>query len=728
MGSVGVIIVKKEVRKESEIFSELAGLCESPGYVHVIAYFCFRDNTIYYSDTLTRDAVLQQYSMDRLVRTEISTLIGLVCKKPLSTELPPPDVMQGYIDKTDSLLKEIHQSMMPSMEDLFNPDKSGDRKFDPFKNGSFWREAIFYGGESAYLFQYRDLSKVKYKKDDAWFQEKKGFSILQAIDVVTSIQSLQNNKINDVLNGFVDKDIREWSVLEAYKFTAKEISDTSNIEINTVKQVIESFVSPIDMARFESLDDFNPQNAYPIIKLPEDEYLLFQSYSLMEALYETPFFWFKDDDKYQPIAMQHRGEFAEAFSAERLKLVFGDNRVFLNIDVCDPKNKTVGEIDVLVVFANRAIILQAKSKKLTIAARKGNDNSLRDDFKKAVQEAYDQAFVCATLLTDKSYKLIDKNGNDLKIRRNYKEIYPFCVVSDHYPSLSFQARQFLKFQETENIKAPFIMDVFFLDVMTEILPSPLYFLSYVNRRTSYVEKILSTHELTILSYHLKQNLWVDDNYTMIQLGDDICADLDLAMLTRRDNAPGIDTPEGILTKYKDTVFDRIIKDIDKREHPATIDLGFMLLNLGSKTIEMINDGIAQLIKRGKTDGKHHDLTIAIDGGTGLTIHCNDDYEFIAVPRLESHCERRKYAQKASSWFGVCIGQSVPRLRFGVTKENNWIQSNEMDELVKDMPMPQNIKGGKRINFNTLTRTPKKVGRNEKCPCGSGKKYKKCCLN
>lgn len=26
------------------------------------------------------------------------------------------------------------------------------------------------------------------------------------------------------------------------------------------------------------------------------------------------------------------------------------------------------------------------------------------------------------------------------------------------------------------------------------------------------------------------------------------------------------------------------------------------------------------------------------------------------------------------------------------------------------------------------RTKKKIGRNEKCPCGSGKKFKKCCLN
>ena len=28
---------------------------------------------------------------------------------------------------------------------------------------------------------------------------------------------------------------------------------------------------------------------------------------------------------------------------------------------------------------------------------------------------------------------------------------------------------------------------------------------------------------------------------------------------------------------------------------------------------------------------------------------------------------------------------------------------------------------------TIRRTERKIGRNEKCPCGSGKKYKKCCI-
>ncbi len=717
--------MRKTVRKESEIFSELAEICASPGYVHVIAHLCYKNNLIQYVDTLTPEDMLHQFSGDICVRTEISTLIGLACKKQLNINLPLPEVMQRYIDKTNSLLQEIHQSMMP-LEYIFDPNKVGDQNFNPFRDGLVLRESIFYGGESAYHFQYRDLSKIKYEKDNDWFLKNKGFSTQQLIDVVMSIQSLQNNKANKVLQGLSDENPDEWTVLPAFKFTAKEVSDISNIEIDTVRLLIKSFVSPIGMDEFNSLDDFNPKNAYPIIQFSEDEYLLFQVYSLTQALYETPFFWFNDDTAYRDMAMQHRGEFTEDFSVERLKLIFGEDRVFSNIDIYDSKRK-VGEIDVLVIFADRAIILQAKSKKMTIASRKGNDNSLQSDFKKAIQDAYDQAFLCAKLLNEKKYKLVGKSGNELNINREYREIYPFCVVSEHYPALSFQVRQFLKFQETKNIKPPFVMDVFLLDVMTEMLQSPLHFLSYVNRRVSYGEKIHSTHELTILSYHLKNNLWVDDEYTMLTLADDISIDLDIAMQTRRDGASGLAIPEGILTKYRGTVFNQIIRNIDKIEHSAIISFGFTLLSLDGDSIEMINNGVAELIKRGRKDGQHHDLTLAMSEGSGLTIHCNDDHESISRPRLESHCERRKYTQKASLWFGICIGQKVPRLRFGVNKEYDWVQSNEMDELVQDLPKPQNLKGENKINFAPATKQSKKIGRNEKCPCGSGKKYKKCCL-
>ncbi|WP_430009266.1 SEC-C metal-binding domain-containing protein [Methylophaga lonarensis] len=714
--------MEKSIRTEAEIFADLSELCTSPGYLHAIAYFCFRDNTIRYRDVMTPEDVLEQFGMDRLVRTEISTLIGLSCKGDLNAEMQTPKTIQKYIDKTEALLEEIHHSMMPNIRDIFVPDQASDLSLNSFENGDLLREAIFYGGESAYHFQYRDLSSLKYRRDSDWLTCNKGFSSEDAISAITAIQELQNRKINDFIPSLDINNPSSWTALDVFKFTTEEISEESGIELGVVTNFIESFVSPIGMSDFSSLDDFNPKNAYPIIKTSDSAYLLFQNYSLVEALYETPFFWFYEDKAYRSTAMKNRGDFTESFSAQRFTRVFGERNVFLNVEIVDSKRNIAGEIDVLIVYANRAIILQAKSKKLTIAARKGNDLSLRDDFKKAVQDAYNQAYSCATLLTDLNYKLIDDSGNELDIERNLCEIYPFCVISDHYPALSFQARQFLNFSKTEVIKPPFVMDVFFLDVATEMLETPLHFLSYVNRRTEYNDKVLSTQELTILSYHLKQNLWVDDEYTTIHLDDDICADLDLAMLVRRCKVTGERTPEGILTKFRDTTVGRLIKQIEKQEEPGTIDLGFMLLLLSEDTVNQLNTGIEHIAKLALCDHKCHDLTIAMGAGsTGLTVHCNSDPLEVAGHKLERHAEIRKYSQKAKEWFGICIDPETKKLKFGLKLLYDWEQSDELDRVLADTPKPQRM-----INIGTVVKG-RKIGRNEMCPCGSGVKYKKCCL-
>jgi len=116
--------------------------------------------------------------------------------------------------------------------------------------------------------------------------------------------------------------------------------------------------------------------------------------------------------------------------------------VFTNIDIYNPAmpNKGVrSEIDVLIIFGDRAIILQAKSKTLTIAARKGNDQVIQKDFSASIQDAYDQSLLCAKLLSDEKYVLVDSNSNNITTPKKLTEIYIFCVISNHYPALSFQS-------------------------------------------------------------------------------------------------------------------------------------------------------------------------------------------------------------------------------------------------------------------------------------------------
>lgn len=717
-------------RTENEIFLELEKLCGSPGYLHAIALFSFRDNAIKYGERMTVENVLEQFNKERLTRTELSTLIGLACKHDLDVTNPTPTKVYEYVEKTQKLLEEIHHAMFLPVTKIsrFVDEQTG--AIIPFEGGAAFRESIFYGGEGAYNFQYRDLSTKKYKNDNSWFEQHKGFSVEQANTIVSAIDNFQNLKLGSTRKSFSTQKQEAWTFLPAFTFTAEDISLTSSIDLKTIQAFINAFTLPIEiLLKFAALDDFNAYNAFPIIKISDTEYISFQSYSLSEALYETPFFWLNSDPTYTDTARKHRGDFTEEFSAECLKKVFGKQNVYTNIDIYRNKKKCVGEIDVLVVYADRAIILQAKSKKLTLAARKGNDNVLRDDFKKAIQDANNQAFQCAEFLLDANYTLIDKNKNELTINRDFKEIYPFCVISEHYPALSFQSRQFLKYQTTENIKPTLVMDVFLLDVMTEMLQSPLYFLSYINKRTSHTNNIISNHELIILSYHLKQNLWIDNESTMVFIEDNISAELDLAMFSRRNGAPGDKTPKGILTEFKGTAFDRMVKDIESLEFPHTLDFGFLLLEFGSDLVENLNNGISNLAKLCKKDGKHHDFVMALPKrSTGLTIHCNSDSFNDASKRLHALCLLRKYEQKASSWFGICISPKTSKIKFGVSLTEPWEYSAKMDEAARKMPKPQQqSKSAKNINFTTKINHKEKIGRNEKCSCGSEIKYKNCCL-
>ena len=714
------------IRHEKEILSDLKTVCTSSGYAHVIAYFCFRDNFIKYNDKVSNNEISHLYSDNFLVRTEISTLIGFMIQDVIDLSLPSPKKFQEHIEKTESLLNELHHSLMVPFQKSIEKVIENKEGFNPFTSGEMLREPIFYGGESAFNFQHRDLSAKKYYHDNNWFIENKGFSIEQARNVIMAIAEFQSLNMMTIFDSMRTKDPSEWTILLGFTFTLDNLSAYLDFDKEIAKAVIEAFTLPTNNRNenFVKLNDFNIVNAYPIIKNANNEYLLYQIYSLTESLYDTPFYWFLDDESYRNTAMKNRGDFTEEFSAERLCSIFGQNRVFRNAFIVDSHKNRAGEIDVLVVFANRAIVLQAKSKKLTIDARKGNDQFIKNDFKKSVQDSYDQGLSCAKLLNDKNFSIQDVNGKEIKIQRKFKEIYIFCVVSDHYPALSFQARQFLKYETSEKIKPPFIMDIFYLDVVAEMLNSPLYFLSYVNRRTQYAERVNSMNELTILSYHLKRNLWLDDEYNFVHLHDSIAVDLDVAMMTRREGLPGETTPEGILTQNKDTVVAKIIKEIENYENPGTIDLGFFLLMLSGDTIKTIDKGIKQIAKLTKRDRDNHDFTLVFDKAeNGLTVHCNYAPQHISSPHLLNHCEKRKYAHHAKEWFGLCINPSDLSVKFGIELSHEWKHSQKMDEIVKKMP-----KMSKDFDFNQMDSKRKKIGRNDPCPCGSGKKYKKCCLN
>lgn len=715
-------------RTEQDVFDDLESLCSSPGYIHALAYISSRDNLIRYDGELTGEAMAASYAPDRTIRTEFSTLLGLMIKHPIDFSLPVPLQMQELIDQTHKLLGELHaclnQPMLDSFRRVLAAQEDGlpvDLK-RPFRRADELREPIFYGGESAYSFQYRDLALSRYSEDDEWLLKNKGFRIADACAVSEALKNLQNLKVVEAINMLRNIDPSQWTILHGFTFSVSEIAAEGNLVAETVSAVLDALTTPLSPTNegFTSLGEFNIANACPIIRAPSGDYVSLQSYGITEALYDTPFYWMAGDKAYKDVAFTNRGAFTERFVAKRFTDVFGASHVYKNVNITK-NGRRVSEIDILIIFADRAVVVQCKSKKLTLEARKGNDLQLRADFKKAVQDAYEQALICSKSLGDEDLKFIGEDGKELSFP-TLREMYPLCVVSDHYPALTVQASEFLTFETTDTIHPPLITDVFFIDVLTEMLISPLRLLSYINRRVNIGQKFTSINELTTLGYHLKENLWIDEKHDWIVLDENVAIDLDTAMTVRREGIDGTHTPNGILTHLEGTLVGRMIEAIENRPQPELVDLGFMLLTLSGDTLKTLNRGLEEIARQARVDGKNHDFTLAFhEGDTGLTVHCGTLINSEAAEKLLLHCKRRKYACGAGSWFGLVVRAEDGLPKFGLNLRFPWSQDDLMDEATKGMAQ------GSNFPPSSAMFKPRKIGRNEPCPCGSGRKYKKCCL-
>jgi hypothetical protein len=712
-------------RDEQEIFEELARLVKSPGYIHAISLLCFRDNYIHFGAELKAQDMDRLYSHSRLIRSELTTLIGLLIRGSIEFSHPGIGALQEYIERTEALLIELHGALGATMfNGLFETENASAAGGRLDLAGSALREPIFYGGESAYGFQYRDLAAIKYRADDPWLRAHLGFSIGDARKVVIAVAAVLDKKMKNTQGALASMPRDAWTMLPGFAFTTDEVAVQSDLSFETAGCVLDAFAFAGGDANagFTSLHAFNAASGTPLLRAEAGQYILLQQYSLFEALYESPFFWLGADKTYEATALFNRGHFVEAFACERLEKVFGKAYVYPNVDIWKSKGQKIGEIDTLVIFGDRAIVLQAKSKRLTLEARKGNDFQIKDDFKKAVQQSFDQAFLCATALIGLSPNLTDAQGNAIVLRQSLKMVYPVCIVADHYPALSFQARQFLKAQTAPRISAPLVTDVFALDAMTEMLESPLRLLSYFELRARFGDRLMSSHELTFLAFHLKRNLWLNDEYDFVMLEDDIAADLDIAMGARREGLPGLAMPEGIFTRTKNTAVGSIIAEIEALPDASTIDLGLLLLELGEETVEDISRGIIQICAGTRRDGKNHDFTVGLGtASAGLTIHCNPRDGPAAQQSLQAHCAGRKYKQKAQRWFGLVL-RPDQALWFGLKLDFPWAQDAHMDEATS--LLSQTATWHRTVGKSDRSKSP---GRNDKCPCGSDKKYKKCCL-
>ena len=201
------------------------------------------------------------------------------------------------------------------------------------------------------------------------------------------------------------------------------------------------FVTPITATNGGFTNPFaiNAVALAPIVEMGDYLYVPIQ-YRLCESIYESPFYWMMADDEYEATHADHRGVFLEETVAQILRSVFGPQNVYENVVVARNARDRGGEIDVLVVYGEFVIVVQAKSKRITLKARAGETDALKTDFKGAIQDPYRQALECIELI-EAGAKCIAKDGKELEFSYCLT-LLPHGGIERSFPGLDYAVPHF----------------------------------------------------------------------------------------------------------------------------------------------------------------------------------------------------------------------------------------------------------------------------------------------
>ena len=685
-------------------------------------------------------------------RNELNTLLALLVKSNpnfAQDEKPDTEILEIYKTKAYQLLEEFHKiltqssfqtmlgKVIPFCQDKPPPSFSESSENEAFLQPDTMREAIFYSGDGVYDFQYQDLGLNKYINDEQWFIDNKNFSIECAHFFLEIIFSLQHKKVNETSSVSIDSFI--YSREDILKFISEidrqEAADCFSIDsmLSFIKAFSLTSACLENLNEFQNFDDFNPITAFPFIKLAEDKYLLLDSYTLSQAFYETPFFWLNDDEKYRNIASDNRGEFTENWTYQICCDIFGKSNVWKNIDLYSQSSPTqskkdkIGEIDILVNINGFALIFQAKSKKLTLESRKGNIPKIEDDFSKAIQQAYNQAFECSEVLLANNYtaKIDDKDIELPEI--NY--CVPICVLSEHFPALTAQIRWLLEEKQHMHIAPALVFDVFLLHLMHLTLPTPLDFLHFIHSLSKSRTQFLAQTQIDLLSVHLNRNFLCSSDADMFMLDNGLSAELELFLLKIRGriktNDKEIEIPSCWL-KFKNTYWWQLYIFCSSLDTVDKLKFGLELLQCSGEFIEYYNSIVNNRISSlALSFNKLLYFTILLSSGIGITV-CVSNLPFITdelIQEIYRHAFLNKYHFKSDLWFGLIIS-ITGEVKYLKAFDDKWEFNERIDrECQKFFGKNSKFKGF--INGKVVTQ---KIGRNDLCPCGSGRKYKRCCLN
>lgn len=639
-------------RDGQAIFEDLKALTHSIGSLHNIVSLVRRDwfLTVDVKTAKVVDTPEERWSPVKLNTNELMLLLGLAVQSPSSQTFDHLPLDRSFEEKADKLLREFHDHLLSKTKKYFDRDNFDvDNSVEAIANAA--REAIYYGADSFYVSQLKRFARHKYRNDDTWLLQNIGLSIRPMIEIADYI-GLHVNQHMTYANHYYPEKLESNPGELTNCFAVFKEALYAKFGKTKTDAFLDRFATPATNSNSEFNNPFavNQVSLSPLIDIGEAVLVLSQ-HRLMESVYESPFYWMIGDKNYKDSHVKHRGDFLERSSATLLKSVFGEDHVHQNVEIKLSKKEIATEADTLVVYGDFVLIVQAKSKRLTLKAKAGDPDALAQDFRDAIQSPYKQALKFKDALLDGG-KCVTVDGNDVPVP-DTPLIFPVVLLCDPFPAITFLSQKLLK-QESD--LPPVIWDIAVLDCMSKILPLAVDFLFYLKCRANVFQRVQSDSEYNLLGYHLGHKLYVppDINSMLIDRGfatviDDYMIAQDLKLKSER--------PTGILERFDVPIIAELFSHL-RNTDPKLVPVVIELYNMSGKSLcDMAAqiEGLRSEVRAGKALKA---FSLPTESG-GISYVVVNELSKRALESAEALGLKHKYDCKMDRWYVLvdCISTS-----------------------------------------------------------------------
>lgn len=419
--------------------------------------------------------------------------------------------------------------------------------------------------------------------------------------------------------------------------------------------------------------------------------------------------------------------------AEQMRRLFPKASVLQSACFPDPDNQGgETEADVVVSWGPFLVILEAKNNRIPKSAVRGDGKGLRNAISKNIQNAFYQARrVIRVLDRDRVVTFKERStGRTLTVKHdNLRRIMPVSVTLQHMYGIATQLAVTQRLGLFKGNAYPWSVSIDDLDVISRFAGGPDAFLYYIERRTAHqgLGIQLNGDELDIFGQFLDNRL----HPSVYEARKEIAEHTGSGAISFSGGEEKFEPfyvadwygempPEQMPVLQLPETIAGFLKELRRRRDDDARFIAFALLSLNHSALVRVDQAVKSF--RSGSGPKYQILRSTIvedDVVINVLVQSSMTFdEFFKNVSFRTRLEHYRAKAKATVSFGIDLRK---RNAFEIAQwlEGPWEYERALEAAV------ESDRGQKRL-FH-LPAGSKKPGRNDPCPCGSGRKFKKCCI-